>query len=250
MKFLSKACFGALLAASALSTPAFAQEEEKASGPITISGGVDLVSDYRFRGISLSDEKVEVQPTITLTHESGFYVGTWASGLPKTDAYGKVEVDLYGGWSGEIASGTTADIGVTYYWYPDGKKAFGPVNYVEFIGKLSHDIGPVSATASAAYAPSQDSLGNDDNIYLNLGLSYGIPKTPVTLEGSVGYTSGSLGALAPGGDYLDWSLGAAFAAGPATLTVSYVDTDIKKTGIKAIDTLYDPTVVFKLGFAF
>lgn len=249
MKFLSKAGYGMLLAASALSTPAFAQEEEK-SGPITISGGVDVVSDYRFRGLSLSNEKVEVQPTITVSHESGFYIGTWGSGLPDSPTYGKVEVDLYGGWSGEIASGTTADIGVVYYWYPDGQNAAGPSDYVEFVGKLSHDIGPVSATASVAYAPSQKSLGSDDNVYLNLGLAYGIANTPVTLQGSVGYTDGSLGALAPGGNYLDWSLGAAFAAGPATFTVSYVDTDIKKTGIKAIDTLYDPTVVFKLGFAF
>ena len=51
MKFLTKACFGMLLAASAMSTPAFAQEEE-ASGPVSLSGGVSVVSDYRFRGIS------------------------------------------------------------------------------------------------------------------------------------------------------------------------------------------------------
>ncbi len=130
-----------LLATSAMATPAMAQDATDApSGPITVSGGVDLVSDYRFRGISLSNEKVEVQPTITLTHESGFYAGVWGSGLPKTDEYGKVEVDLYAGWGGEVAPGTSVDIGATYYWYPDGKDAFGPVDYVEIIGKLSHDM--------------------------------------------------------------------------------------------------------------
>ena len=56
MKFLTKACFGMLLAASAMSTPAFAQEEE-ASGPVSLSGGVSVVSDYRFRGISLSNAR-------------------------------------------------------------------------------------------------------------------------------------------------------------------------------------------------
>jgi uncharacterized protein (TIGR02001 family) len=208
------------------------------------------VSDYRFRGISLSNEKVEVQPTITLTHESGFYAGVWGSGLPKTDEYGKVEVDLYAGWGGEVAPGTSVDIGATYYWYPDGKDAFGPVDYVEIIGKLSHDIGPVSATGTVAYAPSQKSLGSDDNIYLNFGLSSGIPNSPVTLDASLGYTSGSLGALAPGGDYLDWTVGATFAAGPMTFGIHYVDTDIKKSGIPAVDTLFDPTVVFKLGVGF
>ena len=40
------------------------------------------------------------------------------------------------------------------------------------------------------------------------------------------------------------------AAGPATFSVQYIDTDVKKTGVKAVDTLYDPTVVFTLGVAF
>ena len=250
MKFLTKACFGMLLAASALSTPAFAQEEEAASGPFTLSGGISVTSDYRFRGISLSNEKVEVQSTLTVSHESGFYAGAWGSGLPDSPLYGKYELDLYAGYATEIAPGTTVDIGATYYLYPGNQDFAGDSDYVEIIGKLSHDIGPVSATGLVAYAPDQSGLGDDDNIYLNLGLGYGIPETPVTLTAGLGYTDGALGALAPGGNYLDWALGASFAAGPATFTVQYVDTDIKKSGIKAIDTLYDPTVVFTLGFSF
>ena len=37
----------------AAATPAFAQDEEaeEAEGPITISGSIALVSDYRFRGV-------------------------------------------------------------------------------------------------------------------------------------------------------------------------------------------------------
>ena len=62
MTFLSKACFGMLLAASAMSTPAFAQDDENKVGPFTLSGGVDVVSDYRFRGISLSNERSRCSP--------------------------------------------------------------------------------------------------------------------------------------------------------------------------------------------
>lgn len=250
MTFITKACFAALLAASALSAPAFAQETEAPSGAFTLSGGVDVVSDYRFRGISLSNEKVEVQPTLTVSHESGFYVGAWGSGLPDSPLYGKFEADLYGGYATEIAPGTSIDVGATYYWYPGNQNFAGPSDYVEFIGKLSHDIGPLSATGTLAYAPKQKSLGSDDSVYLNLGLAAGIPNTPVTLEGGVGYTNGSLGAAAPDGNYIDWSLGASFVAGPATFSVHYIGTDIRKTGIKADDKLYDPTVVFTLGVAF
>ena len=249
MKFLTKACYGMLLAASAMSTPAFAQDEET-SGPISLSGGISVTSDYRFRGISLSNEKVALQSTLTASHESGFYAGVWGSTLPDSPLYGKYELDLYAGFATEIAPGTSVDIGATYYMYPGNQDFAGPSDYVEIIGKLSHDIGPVSATGMVAYAPDQNSLGSDDNIYLNLGLGYGIADTPVTLTAGLGYTDGSLGALAPGGNYLDWSLGASFAAGPATFTVQYVDTDIKKSGIKAVDTLFDPTVVFTLGVSF
>jgi len=250
MKFLSKACFGVLLAASAMSTPAFAQDDENKVGPFTLSGGVDVVSDYRFRGISLSNEKIEVQPSLTLTHDSGFYVSAWGSTLPNSPLYGKFELDLIAGYSTEVAPGTTIDLNTTYYAYPGHQNGAGPANYVEFIGSVSHDIGPVSATALAAYAPSQKSLGSDDNVYLNLGLGFAVPNSPVTLNAGLGYTDGSLGAASADGNYLDWSVGASVAAGPATLSVAYIDTDIKKTGIKAVDTLYDPTVVFTLGVAF
>lgn len=250
MKFLTKACFGMLLAASAMSTPAFAQEEEAASGPFTLSGGIAVTSDYRFRGISLSNEKVAVQPTLTVSHESGLYAGVWGSSLPDSDAYGKFELDLYAGFATEIASGTTADIGVTYYTYPGSHDGGAPTDYFEGIGKLSHDIGPVSITGMVAYAPKQNSLGDEDNVYLNLGAGFGIPNSPVTLTAGVGYNDGSLGLVSPDGKYMDWSVGASFAASFATFSVQYIDTDVKKSGIKALDTLYDPTVVFTLGASF
>lgn len=250
MKFLTKTCFGMLLAASALSTPAFAQEDENKVGPFTLSGGVDIVSDYRFRGISLSNEKVEVQPTLTLTHDSGFYVSAWGSGLPNSPLYGKFELDLIAGFSTEVAPGTTVDLNTTYYSYPGHSNGAGPANYVEFIGSVSHDIGPVSATGLVGYAPSQKSLGSDDSLYLNLGLGFAVPNSPLTLNAGLGYADGSLAAASADGNYLDWSVGASFTGGPFTASVAYIDTDIKKTGVKAVDTLYDPTVVFTLGVAF
>ena len=63
---------------------------------LTISGGATLASQYRFRGISLSDENAAVQGTINVQHDSGAYAGAWASTL---DGFGElggadVEVDL------------------------------------------------------------------------------------------------------------------------------------------------------------
>ena len=251
MTIPAKACFGALLALSALSAlPATAQAQAIPSGPLTVSGGVSVVSDYRFRGLSRSDGKVEVQSTISVDHDSGLYAGVWGSGLPDTPRYGQYELDLFAGYATEVAPGTSLDVGATYYVYPGHRDGAGASDYVELSGRLSHDLGPLSATATLAYAPDQKALGRDDNLYLNLGLSSGIPNTPVTLSANLGYTDGALGALAGDRNYLDWSLGASVVNGPVTLSARYIDTDIRKTGVKAVDRLYDPTLVFSIGLSF
>ena len=248
MQFPAKACCGALLALSFV--PAAASAQGVPSGPFSVSGGINVVSDYRFRGISQSEEKVELQSTVTVSHISGLYAGAWGSGLPDSPRYGQYELDLYGGYATEIAPGTSIDLGATYYVYPGNRDRAGPSDYVEAAGRLSHDLGPVSATAMLAYAPKQKSLDDDDNLYLNLDLSSGIPNSPVTLTASVGYTDGALGAAATNGHYVDWSLGARIVHGPVTLSARYVDTDIRKSGVKAVDTLYDPTVILGVGLSF
>lgn len=238
-----------LLAVSALLTavPAAAQDiADPPTGSLSVSGGVDLVSDYRFRGISRSGDEVAVQPSVTVSHDSGFYLGAWGSNVDGGPAYGDIETQLYGGYETEIAPGTQLDLGLTYYWYPDGDKAFGPSDYGEGAARLSYMLGPVEAIGTLAYAWNQSALGSDDSLYLGLGLSSGIPNTPVTLTAGLGYTDGG---LALGGDYLDWSLGARATFDRFTLGLKYVDTDIGKTGVKAVDRLYDPTVVASVGIA-
>lgn len=70
-RYLTAICiFGAFAA------PAFAQDEAPASA-VTVSGSAAITSDYRFRGISQSDENIAVQSGITIAHDSGFYIGTW-----------------------------------------------------------------------------------------------------------------------------------------------------------------------------
>ena len=77
--------------------PAHAQEAPPE--PITVTGSVALVSDYRFRGVSQTDKEMAVQGGLTVTHESGVYAGTWASNLAGWGTFGgaNMELDLYGG---------------------------------------------------------------------------------------------------------------------------------------------------------
>jgi uncharacterized protein (TIGR02001 family) len=237
-----------LLGLALLSTtaPAFAQDAaEEPAPPVTVTGGVTVVSDYRFRGVSFSDEDFAVQPTITLNHESGAYIGVWGSNLDDTPVFGEVEVDLYAGYTTEVAPGTTVDAGVVYYWYPDGT---GNSDYFEPYASIKTTFGPATAKFGVAYAWSQSALGNNDNLYLYTDIGVGIPDTPITLVGHLGYSDG---ALAFGGSYWDWAVGADVSFAPLTLGVRYVDTDLDDfTGVPAADTLYDATVLFTLGVSF
>ena len=204
----------------ALASPASASD---VGGGFTLNGSATLTSDYRFRGISRSDEDPAIQGSLTLSHESGFYAGAWASSLDDGPRFGDAEVDLYGGWAGEIASGTDLDVGLTYYAFPDGDGRLGGSDYLEPYARLSHTLGPVKATLGLAYAWSQAGTNHDDALYLFTGLTAGIPATRFTVKGHVGYSNGG---MAPTGDYFDWSLGVDAVAGPVTLGVAYVDTDL------------------------
>lgn len=225
------------MSAMAVSAPAFAQEEEAAEGPITISGSITGVSDYRFRGVSLSDKDFAIQPTITISHESGFYVGAWGSNVAE-NAGDDVEVDLYAGFAGGDA--VTYDIGATYYVYP-GVSAF---NYVEFTGKLGTTVGPATIGGQLSYVPSQDNTGNTDNVYVATNAAIAIPDTPITLTGSVGLEDG---AFTGGTSKLDWSLGATAEVAGFTLGVAYVDTDRQSTFAFKDSTA---GVVFSLSYGF
>lgn len=232
-KFLFAA---ALLASASVATPAFAQDEPAPA--VTVSGGVTLVSDYRFRGVSLSGEDPAIQGTINLNSSSGFYLGTWASSLEEDLGFGSTEVDLYAGYRTEVAPGTTIDAGLLYYAYPNADD----LNYFEPYASVTTSFGPATGKIGVAYAWSQKSIGSNDNLYLYGDVLGAIPDSPVTLRAHLGYSDGS---LAYGDNYLDWNVGADIVSGPITFGISYVDTDLPG-GVSGADA----AVVFSVGAAF
>lgn len=243
MKKFSRACLGMLLAAVAVPQTAYAQDEEDSDG-ITISGGATVVSDYRFRGFSQSNEEAAIQGTFTIAHESGLYLGTWGSSIGFANG---TEIDVYGGYATEITSGLTADIGATFYIYPGTSDS----TIIEPYFALSGDVGPASIKGAVAWAPGgQDSLGDASAVYLYSDIGVAIPDTPITLKGHVGYAKSDsfLGGL--DGEVFDFMVGVDFSYKALTLGVSYVNTDAPKTlGFKeAVGA--DGAVLFSLGASF
>lgn len=239
------------VASISLSTPAFAQDEEEASSPVTVTGSVGVVTDYRFRGVSLSGGDPAIQGGFTLTHESGFYAGTWGSSIDDggSDIYGDVELDLFVGWSGSLSEAVGLDVGVLYYAYPTNASGVD-AEYVEPYATLTSTFGPVQAKLGVTYAPEQDSLGDNDNLYIFTKLSAGIPNTPISLSAGLGYTDGALAPpfLAGTSDDsgFDWNLGASVTVlGNVSLGVTY-------TGVEgpSIDSFTDDAIVGSVTVSF
>lgn len=239
------AVFASAAATLAVAAPAAAQVPIPGTG-LSVSGEAELMSDYRFRGVSRSDEDPAVQANLTVSHGSGFYAGargTTLSGLdgfrlrdPDVDDLGHLEFDLYAGYTADLGGGLTLDGGLLYYVFTGDE---GQANYAEPYASLSYMLGPVEATAGAKYAPSQRGTGDEDMLYLFGEVEAGIPFTPVTLRAHAGRQD--WGAF---GNYWNWSLGGTYALGPAELGVRYVDTDLPPArGV-------DGGVVLSLGLGF
>ncbi|GGD98331.1 exported protein [Polymorphobacter glacialis] len=244
---LASAILSASIAALAIAAPAAAQDVE-ATPDFKASGSVALVTDYRFRGVSQSDKGFAIQGGLTGSHKSGAYAGFWASNLAGWGTFGgpNLELDLFGGIKFPVGAGAL-DIGLTWYMYPGGAQI---TDFAEPYIKLSGTAGPVSLLAGVAYAPSQEALGNwyntpesvvgdkEDNLYIWGDAAAGIPGTPLTIKGHIGYSDGNPGlgpngtSVAPTGSYWDWLVGLDYVLGPVTFGVAYVDTDISTSSVE------------------
>ncbi|GHF23393.1 exported protein [Kordiimonas sediminis] len=190
---------------------------------VTLSANAALTTEYRFRGLSLSNHDPAIQGGFDLSTKSGFYLGAWGSSIESYEG-SEVELDIYGGYATEIGNGLTADVGLLAYTYPgsDGTA------YLELYGSLSGAIDIVDWTVGAAYVWDQGNVGNTDNIYIYLDASMPLGDTPVSLDGHVAYEDGAFGD-----DKWDWSLGASYSFEQYSLSVAYVDTNVEDSIGKA-----------------
>ncbi|MEO8738626.1 MAG: TorF family putative porin [Casimicrobiaceae bacterium] len=105
------------------SAPALA-EVKPPDPPYALTGNFGIYSQYIFRGLTQTDTKPAFQGGIDLTHESGFYLGTWGSNISWLSDAGacnhgcSLEWDFYGGWRHTWNEDWGLDVGALQYWYP------------------------------------------------------------------------------------------------------------------------------------
>lgn len=232
---------------TAVSAPAMAQDDTMG---LSVSGGASIVSDYRFRGVSLNNEEAAIQGWATVSHDSGFYVGFWGS---STTANQGTEIDAIAGYSAPLGP-VTVDGGVTYYLYPGGTTA--ATDYFEPYLSVSGDVGPASLKVGVAWAPNGQNALGDDSVFYGYGdVSVGIPSTPLTAKAHIGYNKsdfyvGGISAVSNDDDYIDYSLGLEASWQALTFGVSYVNTDFDKRFGNKEAFGADGTVVFSVGASF
>ena len=115
-----------------------------------LSANLTATSDYRFRGISQTQNGAAVQGGVDYAHESGFYIGNWNSTVSKQlypNGMG-IEADLYAGYKKDIYNGLTIDVGSYNYFYPNSQVAAGNPSFTTNEAYVGLGYGPVTAKYS------------------------------------------------------------------------------------------------------
>ena len=241
---LRKSVTVAILAATALASGVTAAQAQE-SGPLTVSANAGVVSDYRFRGVSQTEESVALQggldANLALSETVSLYAGTWGSTGDK-DTIGASKIDVYGGITGSsgLVNWTLGAIG---YLYADAKG----LDYWEINGEVGTELGPVSAAVGIYYAPDQANLGDKDGVYVYTNLGVAVPNTPITLNATVGYEDNAFW-----NSKWDWSLGASVSYQKFTFGVAYVDTNKRSPYFKnaKVHNASDAAIIFSVGASF
>ena len=159
----------AALAATAVPTIASAQ----------LAFNAAVVTDYRYRGISQSKLKPAVSAGVDYA-AGAFYVGAWASSIKWIDELGgdgNVEIDLYGGFKGELSKGLGYDIGLLTYIYPSNKLS-PSANTTELYGALT--FGPATLKYSHAVTDTFANTDSKNSFYLDLSAGFDVGGFMVT----------------------------------------------------------------------
>ena len=155
---------------------------------------VGATTDYRYRGISQTRLKPALQGGVDYSN-GPFYLGAWASTIKwikdaKGDA--SVEIDLYGGYKGEIQKDFGYDVGVLTYQYPSNK--LNPsANTTEIYGALN--IGPATVKYSHSVSNLFGFPKSKNSGYLDLSAAFEVYEG-WSLTPHIGYQK-----VAKGSDY-------------------------------------------------
>jgi uncharacterized protein (TIGR02001 family) len=191
-----------------------------------VSFNAALASDYRYRGISQTRLKPALQGGADyVNNPSGLYAGAWASTIKWTkDAGGggSVEVDLYAGKRGALASDISYDVGVLTYIYPSNGLTVS-ANTTEVYGQLSY--GPAYVKYSHSTTNLFGFANSKNSGYLDIGANFEI-DSGLILNLHAGHQQvKNNNAYA----YADWKIGVTKDFGVFSASLAVIGTNAGET---------------------
>lgn len=221
-----------------------------AESPHELTGNVSLINDYRYRGVSQTFKGPAIQGGFDYAHASGFYLGTWASNVEEEFLNGaNIEMDVYGGYSGEIAKDLSFDVGGLYYYYPGQYSGSTSINTFEVYAGATWKW--VNVKYSHATTKFFGLAGSKNSQYIEANVS-----VPLAMDITLDLHYGHQEIKGAGNDdYNDWKIGLSKTMGGFDFGLAYVDTDISGGGAFTrsdgkTKKLADGTVLVSIGKSF
>ena len=249
---LKKNLLAATVATATLAATGATSVQAEEGSWYSTSANAAITTDYRFRGISQSDESVAVQAGFDVEFTPGFYAGLWGSSVDfggdiPSGSYGTVELNYVAGWAGTLGdSDIGIDVGYIYYDYP-GDTVANEGDYQEvYVGTSYGDWVTFQINYSDDYYAETDEFW-----YFALGSSFSLPNLEaLTFDAHLGYNilDEDDGFLAPNEDeYFDYRLGVTYSLAGFDFSLAWVGTDLDRDDVgAATEELADDTAVFTI----
>jgi uncharacterized protein (TIGR02001 family) len=186
-----------------------------------IFSAVTLTSDYRYQGVSNSDNHAAVQGYVHYWRPDGWYAGLFATQVDFNDFGTSYELDVYGGKNIELDKKTELKLQGLYTTFPDNRTPGPTYDFVQASVALTRKDGPLTVIGLTSYVP-EASYGSGEAWRLESEAGYAISPR-LTLKGLIGRRW-----IERGSDRTYWSLGAATGWKHLTFEVRYQDTNLSK----------------------
>ncbi len=209
-----------------------------------VSGTLSAVSDYRYRGITLSDRKPAAQMTVAYDDPTGLYLGAFASTVRlafPADAH--VQGMAFGGYALRMPSGLSLEAGGNYSAFAAaGRDDYGEI----FLGAATESLNArvfyapryFGQPSNAVYAELNASLPLDDRVHLLA--HFGILRT--AYPAGYRYSTGRM--------FVDGRIGLGVDFSPLRLEIAWVGTSDKYAAYRLTGASSPNSVVLSMTCAF